>query len=129
MIEGLHHVALIVSDYNKSKLFYTATLRLNILSEIFRAPTQSWKLDLAIPGGGRLELFSFPDPPARLTRPEATGLRHLAFSTRCMQAAIEELASAGIEVEPIRIDPHTGAKFTFFADPDGLPLELYEVRS
>lgn len=122
---GLHHVALIVSDYPRSKTFYTELLGLEIIAETYRAARDSWKLDLALPGGGQLELFSFPDPPARVTRPEACGLRHLCFAVEDIDAACADLGEKGIAVEPIRTDSLTGARFTFFADPDGLPIELY----
>lgn len=127
MIEGFHHVAVICGDYARSRTFYTDTLGLEVIAETWRAERQSWKLDLAIPGGGQLELFSFPDPPSRPTRPEARGLRHLAFSVRDVGAAKARLEADGIAVEPIRTDALTGKRFTFFADPDGLPLELYET--
>lgn len=125
-IAGFHHVALIVSDYDRSKHFYTKVLGLEVLAENFRAARGSWKLDLALPGGGQIELFSFPDPPLRPSAPEACGLRHLAFAVVRLDAAIRTLQAAGVVVEPVRTDPFTGRRFTFFADPDGLPLELYE---
>ncbi|MGI1663337.1 SMU1112c/YaeR family gloxylase I-like metalloprotein [Palleronia sp. KMU-117] len=124
---GVHHVAVICSDYDRSKQFYTEVLGLRVIDENFRADRRSWKLDLAVPGGGRIELFSFPEPPARPSAPEATGLRHLAFAVDDLGAAVAGLEAAGVAVEAVRIDPHTGARFTFFADPDGLPLELYET--
>ena len=127
MVEGLHHVALIASDYEVSKRFYTDVLGLKVLNETYRDTRDSWKLDLEIPGGGQLELFSFPDPPQRVSRPEACGLRHLAFRVSDVTAAIDQLAEHGVSVEPVRVDPLTGARFTFFADPDGLPIELYET--
>jgi len=127
MIEGFHHVAVICSDYARSRAFYTDTLGLEVIAETWRAERQSWKLDLAIPGGGQLELFSFPEPPSRPTRPEARGLRHLAFSVGDVTAAKARLEAGGGAVEPIRTDALTGKRFTFFADPDGLPLELYEA--
>lgn len=127
-IHALHHVAVIRSDYARSKTFYTETLGLAVIAETHRAERRSYKLDLAIPppGGGRIELFSFPDPPARVTRPEACGLRHMAFAVFNLDAAVAALTARGVAVEAIRIDELTGARFTFFADPDGLPIEVYE---
>lgn len=125
-ISGLHHIALICSDYARSKHFYVHLLGFRILHEAYRAERASWKLDLQIPGGGQLELFSFPNPPARTSRPEACGLRHLAFRVCNIESEIARLASLGVACEPVRVDEFTGKRFTFFADPDGLPLELYE---
>jgi glyoxylase I family protein len=124
---GLHHVAVIASDYERSKAFYTGVLGLAVIAEIYRENRQSWKLDLALPGGGQIELFSFPDPPPRVDAPEACGLRHLAFAVANVAVAVGELAAKGVECEPVRVDSQTGKHFTFFADPDGLPLELYEA--
>ncbi|MCA0847566.1 SMU1112c/YaeR family gloxylase I-like metalloprotein [Salipiger thiooxidans] len=126
MIEGFHHVAVICGDYARSKAFYTNVLGLSILAETHRAERDSWKLDLALPGGGQIELFSFPAPPDRPDRPEAKGLRHLAFTVADVEAVRDRLEAQGVAVEPIRTDALTGKRFTFFADPDGLPLELYE---
>ncbi|GAB3587257.1 VOC family protein [Hymenobacter daeguensis] len=123
---GLHHVAVIVSDYEVSKRFYTETVGLEILAETYRAARDSWKLDLAINGQYVIELFSFPSPPPRPSYPEAAGLRHLAFAVPDVAAAIRHLEQHGVACEPIRIDELTGRRFTFFADPDGLPLEFYE---
>lgn len=123
---GLHHVALIVSDYARSKHFYTQVLGLAVVCETYRAARDSYKLDLALPGGAQLELFSFPSPPPRPTRPEACGLRHLALAVADLDASIAHLQAHGVAVEPVRVDELTGRRFTFFADPDGLPLELYE---
>lgn len=126
-IKKLHHIAIICSDYEKSKAFYTDVLGFSIIKESFRADRNSYKLDLALQNGDYLiELFSFPDTPKRLSRPEATGLRHLAFEVENIEEAIIHLQSKNIAIEPIRIDEYTGKKFTFFADPDELPLELYE---
>lgn len=125
-IEGIHHVAVICSDYQVSKRFYTQTLGLPVIREVHRVERDSYKLDLALPGGAQIELFSFPDPPPRPSRPEAQGLRHLAFSVGHLDDAVRELQSKGVAVEPVRVDEHTGRRFTFFKDPDGLPLELYE---
>lgn len=126
VLAGIDHVALICSDYERSKRFYTEVLGLAVIAETWRAERRSHKLDLALPDGGRLELFSFPAPPPRPTRPEACGLRHLAFAVADLDAGVRGLERRDIAVEPIRVDPLTGRRFTFFADPDGLPLELYE---
>lgn len=125
-IFGIHHVAIIASDYQRSKRFYTELLGLEIVAETYRAERDSYKLDLRTPDGVQLELFSFPAPPPRPSRPEACGLRHLAFRVPDVAAAAQELRGKEIAVEAIRIDEFTGKRFTFFADPDGLPLELYE---
>ncbi|RYY75699.1 MAG: VOC family protein [Gammaproteobacteria bacterium] len=124
---SIHHVAIICSDYEKSKHFYTEILGLKIIAEAYRAERKSYKLDLEIGNGNQIELFSFPNPPARPSRPEACGLRHLAFSVLDVETVKTELEQNGVAVEPIRIDEYTGRKFTFFADPDGLPLEVYEA--
>lgn len=125
-INKIHHIALICSDYEKSKQFYTNVLGLNIISEVYRENRESYKLDLALNGEYVIELFSFPDPPKRVSRPEACGLRHLAFEVDNIDASLLSLKVQGIEVEPIRIDEYTGKRFSFFSDPDGLPIELYE---
>ncbi|MBE9637885.1 VOC family protein [Salipiger mangrovisoli] len=127
MLQGLHHVALICGDYARSRAFYVDLLGLEVIAETHRAERGSWKLDLAVPGGGQLELFSFPEPPERPSHPEAKGLRHLAFRVADIADAQRWLEEQGVEVEPVRVDPLTGKQFTFFADPDGLPLELYEI--
>jgi glyoxylase I family protein len=124
---GLHHVALICSDYEKSKHFYTRVLGLEIVAETYRTARDSHKLDLAVNGQYMLELFSFPSPPPRPSYPEAAGLRHLAFAVPDVAAAIRHLEAHGVACEPVRVDEFTGRRFTFFADPDGLPLEFYEV--
>lgn len=126
LLRRVHHVAIICSDYARSKRFYTQVLGLSVLAETYREARDSWKLDLALPDGARLELFSFPSPPPRPSYPEACGLRHLAFEVDDVAAAIGSLEGQGIEVEPLRVDEFTGRRFTFFADPDGLPIELYE---
>lgn len=126
MIDDIHHIAIICSDYERSKRFYTQVLGLEILSEHFREARNSWKLDLALNGRYVIELFSFPNPPARVSRPEARGLRHLAFRVANVERAVEVLKKEGVAVEPVRIDEFTGKRFTFFSDPDGLPLEFYE---
>ena len=128
-LQSIHHVAIICSDYKKSKHFYTEILGLKVLAEAYRAERQSYKLDLEIGNGNQIELFSFPNPPPRPSHPEACGLRHLAFVVDDVEAIKSELESKDIFVEPIRIDEYTGKKFTFFADPDGLPLEIYEAEN
>ena len=125
-IKKVHHVAIIASDYEKSKEFYNKILGFKILKETYRKNRDSYKLDLLVDGGTQIELFSFPNPPKRVTNPEATGLRHLAFEVGNIDSSVRYLESKGISVEPIRIDEITGKRFTFFKDPDGLPLELYE---
>ena len=126
MIKGTHHTALIVSDYERSKAFYVDILGLTVVCETYRAERNSWKLDLALPDGTQIELFTFPDAPARPSYPEAQGLRHLAFRVGDVAEAVQSLEARGVSCEPIRIDVLTGKAFTFFADPDGLPLELYQ---
>lgn len=126
-LKTVHHIAIICSDYERSKAFYTEILGCTIVLETFRAERNSYKLDLAINGTYIIELFSFPDPPARPSRPESCGLRHLAFSVDNIEKSIAHLNSKGVVCEPIRIDTLTDKRFTFFADPDGLPLELYEA--
>ncbi|WP_182011766.1 VOC family protein [Vibrio sp. B1FLJ16] len=125
MLERIHHVAIICSDYLRSKAFYTETLGLKIIAENYREHRNSYKLDLALPNGEQIELFSFPSSP-RPSSPEAQSLRHLAFVVSSVESTANYLRSHGVYVEPIRIDEFTGKKFTFFKDPDGLPLELYE---
>ena len=127
MLLRLHHAAIICADYAVSRRFYTEVLGLAVLAENLRAERRSMKLDLALPDGGQIELFSFPEPPPRPSRPEACGLRHLAFAVADLDAAVARLQGFGVAVEPVRVDEYTGRRFTFFADPDGLPLELYEV--
>lgn len=125
-ILGFHHIALIVSDYARSKQFYCDILGASIIAETYRSERQSYKLDLAFADGSQIELFSFPNPPERLTQPEACGLRHLAFQVADVQSAVDYLQRHNVACEPIRIDPLTGKQFTFFQDPDGLPLEFYQ---
>lgn len=127
MLKSIHHIAIICSDYEKSKAFYTEILGFGIMKETYRKERGSYKLDLALDGAYVIELFSFPDPPERPTRPEAAGLRHLAFTVNDLEARVRELKEKGIETEPIRTDPLTGKRFTFSFDPDKLPLELYEA--
>ncbi len=127
LLEAIHHIAIICSDYERSKRFYTETLGLTIVAEHYRAERQSYKLDLALNNHYVIELFSFPNPPARPSRPEATGLRHLAFQVKDIEGSVKKLREQGVAAEAIRVDEYTGKRFTFFTDPDGLPLELYEV--
>ena len=128
MFKSFHHVAIICSDYARSKEFYVSILGFTIIEETFRQERQSFKLDLSLPDGSQIELFSFPHAPARPSYPEAQGLRHLAFSVDDVEECKKGLERKGIIVEPIRIDDITQQKFTFFADPDGLPLEIYQVQ-
>jgi len=125
-LKNVHHIAIICSDYECSKIFYTEVLGCSIVQETFRAERNSYKLDLAVNGTYIIELFSFVNPPARPSGPEACGLRHLAFSVDNIETSIEFLKIKGVLCEDIRIDTLTNKRFTFFADPDGLPLELYE---
>lgn len=126
-IEKLHHIAIICSDYEKSKEFYTDILGFKIDIETYRTERNSYKLDLSLNGQYLIELFSFPNPPQRQTRPEATGLRHISLAVRDIENEIKFLNSKNITTEPIRIDETTNRKFTFFTDPDNLPIEIYEV--
>ena len=126
MLNKVHHIAIICSDYQKSKKFYTEVLGLEIIREVYRENRDSYKLDLALNGIYIVELFSFPDPPQRTSRPEATGLRHLAFEVDDLEKIIAHLEKFKIESEPIRIDEFTEKRFTFIADPDNLPIEFYE---
>lgn len=128
-LRRVHHVAVICSDYVASRRFYTEVLGLRVVAEQYRAARRSHKLDLALPDGTQIELFSFPDPPPRVSQPEARGLRHLAFEVDDVVAAKADLEARGVAVEPVRVDEATGRRFTFFADPDGLPLELYEAAA
>jgi glyoxylase I family protein len=123
-MRAVHHIAIICSDYARSRAFYVEVLRLPVIAEAYREERRSWKCDLDA-GNAQIELFSFPSPPPRVSGPEACGLRHLAFVVDDIDAEVARLEELGIAVEPIRVDPYTGRRFTFFADPDGLPLELY----
>jgi glyoxylase I family protein len=125
-LTSIHHIALICSDYQASKKFYTEVLGLSVMAEHYREERRSWKLDLSLNGHYVMELFSFPQPPQRLSRPEACGLRHLAFEVENLDQAVRDLKQKGVTTEPIRMDEYTGKRFTFFSDPDNLPLELYE---
>lgn len=127
MITAIHHVAIICSDYPRSKRFYTEVLGFEVVRETYRAQRNSYKLDLRVGNHSLIELFSFPTPPERPSYPEARGLRHLAFAVTDLAAQVKHLNAHGVATEPIRVDELTGQRFTFFADPDGLPLELYEV--
>ncbi|MBY7835204.1 VOC family protein [Vibrio fluvialis] len=127
MLKRIHHTAIICSDYARSKAFYTEVLGLEMVAENYRAARDSYKLDLALPDGSQIELFSFPDAPARPSYPEAQGLRHLAFAVDDVAKVKQQLEHQGIAVEPVRIDEYTGRAYTFFQDPDGLPLELYQA--
>lgn len=128
MLRRVHHTAIICSDYEKSKTFYTEYLGFEIIREVYRAERQSYKLDLGLSGHYVIELFSFPNPPSRVSRPEAAGLRHIAFEVDKLEDVIAKLQSHGIDVEPIRVDEYTNQRFTFFADPDDLPIELMKER-
>ncbi|KQN51421.1 lyase [Serratia sp. Leaf50] len=125
-LRQIHHIAIIASDYEVSKKFYCGVLGFELLGEVYREARDSWMGNLALNGLYQIELFSFPSVPARLSHPEACGLRHLAFSVNDIEASVAHLTAAGIVCEPVRIDEYTGKKFTFFSDPDNLPLELYE---
>ena len=126
LVPGTHHVTVICSNYERSKRVYVEVLGLEVVAEVYREARRSYKLDLRLPDGTQVELFSFPDPPPRPSYPEACGLRHLAFAVADLDAAVAHLQKSGVAVEPVRVDEYTGKRFTFFADPDGLPLELYE---
>ncbi|MCM5682107.1 VOC family protein [Schlegelella sp. S2-27] len=129
MLRGLHHVALIGADVERSKRFYVDVLGLRVVAENYREARRSWKVDLDGPGGLRLELFTFPDAPPRPSRPEARGLRHLAFSVASIDAARKHLLAHGVACEEVRLDEYTGRQFFFCADPDQLPIEFYEVMT
>lgn len=126
LLPAIHHVAIICGDYARSKRFYTETLGFTVIREVYREARASYKLDLAVSAGVQLELFSFPSPPARPSRPEAMGLRHLAFAVPDVDVVVATLEARGVRCEPVRVDEFTGARFTFFADPDDLPIEVYE---
>jgi glyoxylase I family protein len=126
-IKKIHHIAIICSDYQKSKDFYVRILGLTPVQEVYREERDSYKLDLEVNGQYQIELFSFPNPAKRPSYPEAAGLRHLAFVVDNVEEAVKYLALNQIVTEPIRVDPYTNKKFTFFPDPDGLPIEIYEL--
>ncbi len=127
MIKSLHHIAIICSDYTKSKQFYTEVLGFKIEQEVYREERQSYKLDLSLNGIYLIELFSFPNPPERPSRPESAGLRHIAFGVENLDDCTQSLVAKNVMVEPVRVDEFTGKRFTFFADPDNLPIEFYEL--
>ena len=125
-INSIHHIAIICSDYEKAKSFYTEILGFELIREIYREERQSYKADLSVNGKYQIELFSFPNPPQRPSRPEAAGLRHLAFEVDDINTTVQLLRQKNIIAEPIRIDETTGKRFTFIAGPDDLPIEFYE---
>jgi glyoxylase I family protein len=125
-LNRVHHIAIICTDYERSKHFYTQVLGLKIVREVYREQRDSYKLDLEVAGLYQVELFSFPGPPPRPSRPEAAGLRHLAFEVDDIDEAVAHIEAAGIVVERIRVDEFTDKRYTFFADPDGLPIEFVE---
>jgi glyoxylase I family protein len=125
-LNRVHHIAIICADYERSKHFYSAILGLKVVREVYREQRKSYKLDLEVGNQYQIELFSFPDPPARPSRPEAAGLRHLAFEVDSVDEAAAHVNSFGVITEAVRVDEFTGKRFTFFADPDGLPIEFYE---
>jgi len=126
VLRGIHHVAIICSDYQKSKSFYVDTLGLEVVREVYREERASFKLDLKLGQRFQLELFSFPNPPERVSLPEACGLRHIAFEVESVEEVARILAARGVPIEPVRLDEHTNKRFTFFRDPDNLPIEIYE---
>lgn len=126
MILNVHHIAIICGNYEHSKQWYTEVLGLTLINEVYRAERESWKGDFALNGQYIVELFSFPHSPARVSRPEACGLRHLAFAVDDLQNEIERIKAMNVPVEPVRVDEFSNKRFTFIADPDGLPIELYE---
>ena len=126
-ITQVHHIAVICSDYARSKAFYTEVLGLAIIQEVYREERDSYKLDLALNSQYIIELFSFPNPPARPSRPEACGMRHLAFQVENLDLVVQEIQAHNLPIEPIRVDEFTGKRFTFMADPDDLPIEFYEI--
>ena len=126
-IKGIHHVAILTNEYERSKAFYTKVLGFVIVKETYREERKSYKLDLAINGQYQVELFSFPEYKERASFPEQKGLRHLAFSVDNIEQSVAELITKGVEVQGIRVDEITNKKFCFFYDPNGQPLELYEI--
>ena len=126
-ITNVHHIAIICSDYTRSKAFYTEVLGLEIIQEVYREARDSYKLDLSLNGQYIIELFSFPNPPARPSRPEACGMRHLAFQVDNLDSVVQKIQEKNLLIEPIRVDEFTGKRFTFMADPDDLPIEFYEI--
>jgi len=128
VLRRIHHAAIICANYEVSKHFYTQMLGLEVLAEHYREERKSYKLDLALPDGSQIELFSFESPPPRPSYPEARGLRDLAFEVEDVARCKAALESKGVAVEPVRVDEYTNRRFAFFADPDGLPLERYESQ-
>ena len=128
-LKAVNHIAVIAGDLDRSLRFYTEVLSFTVLRHVYREERRSHKVDLALDGTYLIELFTFPDAPPRPSYPEAKGLRHLAFSVERLDDCIRELEAKGVQVEPVRTDPYTGCRCTFFADPDGLPLELVETGS
>lgn len=126
VLQSVHHAAIICADYARSRRFYTEVLGLAVVAENYRAERDSWKLDLRLPDGSGVELFSFTSSPPRASYPEALGLRHLAFAVDDLDAWVQHLHACGVANEAIRTDEYTGQRFVFLADPDQLPLELYE---
>lgn len=125
-LNSVHHIAIIVSDIEKAREFYVEKLGFEVIRENYRKGRDDWKLDLRVDEHTELEIFAEKNPPKRVNRPEACGLRHLAFRVENVEETVKELAEIGIECEPIRTDSFTGEKMTFFFDPDGLPLEIHE---
>ena len=125
-LSKIHHIAIIVSDYEVAKDFYVNKLGFSVIRENYRPERKDWKLDLRVNEHTELEIFAEENPPKRVNRPEACGLRHLAFSVDDIDAAVAHLTAHGVECEAIRVDPFTGKRFTFFSDPDDLPLEIYQ---
>ena len=125
-LSSIHHIAIIVSDYEAAKRFYVQKLGFEVIRENYRPARRDWKLDLRVNEHTELEIFAEENPPKRPSCPEACGLRHLAFHVENIEAEVKALAEMGIQCEPIRTDDYTGKKMTFFFDPDGLPLELHE---
>ena len=125
-LNSVHHIAIIVSDIEKARKFYVGKLGFEVVRENYRKDRDDWKLDLRVDERTELEIFAEKNPPKRVNRPEACGLRHLAFRVESVEETVKELTEMGIECEPIRTDSYTGEKMTFFFDPDGLPLEIHE---
>ena len=125
-LNSVHHIAIIVSNIEKAREFYIKKLGFEAIQENYRKERDDWKLDLRVDEHTELEIFAEKNPPKRVNRPEACGLRHLAFRVASVEAIVKELDEIGIECEPIRTDTYTGEKMTFFFDPDGLPLEIHE---